>query len=58
MCADIGHIRAPVTDRIEDACRAKRATAPEKGGIKRIRLQGNGAVEAADSGNRIEWHII
>src|SRR3954471_18818115 len=56
IVADLGHIRAPMADRVEHARRTERSAAPKERIVERADRGGHGTVEAADAGNRIE-HI-
>ncbi len=54
IVADFGHVRAAMPDRIEHARRAERPATAQERGIERADRGSDGAVEAANAGNRIQ----
>ena len=51
-------LAAAAADRVQHPGRAERAPAPEEGGVERADLGGDGAAEAAETGNGIGGHDI
>ena len=50
-------VAAAMADGVEHARRAERPSAAQEGGVERADLRCDGAVEAADAGDRIEHDI-
>jgi hypothetical protein len=53
LVADGGDLAAAAADRVQHPGRAERAPAPAKGGVERPDLGGDGAAEAAETGDGI-----
>ncbi len=58
LVADLGDLAAAPPDGVEHARRAQRPAAAEKRGVKRPHLHGDGAREAAETGDRVERHDV